>query len=106
MQSEFASPAWLRSTIEGGECIFLTDRTRYSESHRAHTFENRGVIVGSSSSSDRYMVACFPTARIRLAPCEVCGEPNALLLGPDAATVLYSGDDYDAAVAAYNEWFL
>jgi hypothetical protein len=102
---DFSSPAWLRSTIEGGECIFLTDRTRYSEVHRAHTFQNRGLIVGEASPADRYLVACFPASQLTLTACEVCGEPNALLLGTGAAAVLYSGEDYDAAVAAYDEWF-
>jgi hypothetical protein len=99
------SPAWVRSTIEGDQCIFLSDRTLYSETHRAHSFRNRGLVIGETSPDDRYFVACLAVAGVTINPCEVCDEPAALIKGPGAAVVLYSGNDYEAAVAAYDDWF-
>jgi len=77
----------------------------YTETHRAHTFRNRGVVVGETSPADRYFVACLAVAGTTLEPCEVCGEPASLIRGSVAAIVLYSGNDYEAAVAAYQDWF-
>jgi hypothetical protein len=100
-----SSPAWVRSAIESGQCVFLSDRTRYSEIHLAHAFRNRGVIVGEASLEDRYLVACLAVADASMHPCEVCGEPSSLIRGPNAAVILYSGNDFEEALAAYEDWF-
>lgn len=98
-------PAWLRFGVEGSEGIFLSDRTVWSEEHRRHTWANRGTIVGTDERVDRYLVAAFPLATTELTACEVCGEPNALILGNGVAHVLYTGDELEIAERIFGDAF-
>ena len=98
--------AWLRFGIEGSEGIFLSDRSAWSAQHREHTWTNRGTIVGVDDRSDRYLVAAFPLATTELMPCEICGEPNALILGSGVGHVLYTGPELEIAERIFAEAFL
>jgi hypothetical protein len=55
--------------------------------------------------SNRYLVAAFPLATTQLHDCEVCGEPNALLVGAGMSHVLYSGPELEIAERIYAEAF-
>lgn len=98
--------AWLRFGVEGTEGIFLSDRAAWTAEHREHTWANRGTVVGADDRSGRYLVAAFPMATTDLKACEVCGEPNALILGTGVGHVLYSGDELEIAERIYGDAFL
>lgn len=95
--------AWIRFATDGPEGIFLSDRAAWSQRHREHTWSNRGAVVGEDDRSGRYLVAAFPLASTELRPCEVCGEPNALLIGAGFSHVLYSGDVLEVAERIFDE---
>jgi hypothetical protein len=97
--------AWLRFGIDGPDAIFLSDRARWSAAHREHSWKNRGVIVGSDDWSERYLVAAFPWSTTELVPCEVCGEPNALIVGDGVGNILYIGGDLIEAERVFDEAF-
>ena len=97
--------AWLRFGIEGSEGIFLSDRAAWSAEHRQHAWTNRGTIVGFDDRTDRYLVAAFPMATTELRPCEICGEPNALILGAGVGHVLYTGAELEVAERIFAEAF-
>jgi hypothetical protein len=98
-------PAWLRFGIDGEEGIFLSDRSLWSARHREHSWNNRGSIVGIDEWSERYLVAAFHLARAELRPCEVCGEPDALIMGSGTGSILYTGDNLEIAERIFNEAF-
>jgi hypothetical protein len=98
-------PAWLRFGIDGLEGIFLSDRAAWSARHREHSWQNRGIVVGFEDWSDRYIVAAFPLASTELRPCEICGEPNALLIGSGVSSILYAGGDLVEAERVFDEAF-
>jgi hypothetical protein len=97
--------AWLRFGVDGPDAIFLSDRWAWSERHRRHTWYNRGTIVGSDDRSQRYLVACVPLETTELRPCEICDEPNALIVGDGVGNILYTGPDLEAAERAFEEAF-
>ena len=97
--------AWIRFGIDGSEGIFLSDRAAWSVEHRQHAWSNRGTIVGSDDQTDRYRVVAFPLATTELKPCEVCGEPNALILGAGVGHVLYTGAELEVAERIFAEAF-
>jgi hypothetical protein len=97
--------AWLRFGIDGPDAIFLTDRTLWSAEHRDHTWENRRTIGVHEDAGGRFVVAAFPLAGSELRPCEVCGEPNALIVGPGMGNVLYTGNDLSEAERAFDDAF-
>ena len=97
--------AWLRFGVDGPDGIFLSDRAAWSERHRRHTWFNRGAIVGSDDRSDRYLVAAFPLASTELRPCEICEEPDALLVGGGASNILYTGNSLEEAEHIFDEAF-
>ena len=97
--------AWLRFGTDGPEGIFLSDRAAWSAANREHTWRNRGTIVGSDDWTERYLVAAFPLATTEFKPCEVCGEPNALVIGTGVGNILYSGDDLAEAERVFEEAF-
>jgi hypothetical protein len=97
--------AWLRFGVDGPDGIFLSDRSRWSMEHREHTWKNRGTIAGSDDRTDRYLVASFPIATADLRPCEVCGEPNALIIGTGPGNILYTGDILEQAERIFEEAF-
>ncbi len=106
MDEETPKPAaWLRFGIDGTEGIFLSDRAAWSTRHREHTWASRGSIVGSDDLSNRYLVAAFPLDSTELRSCEVCGEPNALLIGAGMSHVLYSGPELEIAERIFTEAF-
>jgi hypothetical protein len=98
-------PAWLRFGIDGLEGIFLSDRAAWSARHREHSWQNRGIVVRFEDWSDRYIVAAFPLASTELRPCEICGEPNALLIGSGVSSILYAGGDLVEAERVFDEAF-
>ena len=83
----------------------MSDRAVWSPAHREHTWSNRGAIVGSDDWTERYLVAAFPWATTELRPCEVCGEPNALIIGSGASNILYAGNDLAEAERVFEEAF-
>ena len=95
--------AWLRFVVDGSEGIFLSDRHAWSDRHREHSWANRGTIVGFDDRTDRYLVAAFPLATTELRPCEVCGEPNALIIGAGVGHVLYTGSELEVAERIFGE---
>jgi len=97
--------AWLRFGVDGEEGIFLSDRAAWSDKHREHTWSNRGPIVGFDDLSNRYLVAAFPLETTELRPCEVCGEPNAILIGAGTSHVLYAGPELEIAERIFAEAF-
>ncbi|MGE0059788.1 MAG: hypothetical protein AB7T32_17545 [Dehalococcoidia bacterium] len=97
--------AWLRFGVDGPEAIFLSDRTAWSARHREHTWSSRGSIVGSDELSNRYLVAAIPLDTTELRTCDVCGEPNALLVGAGMSHVLYSGPELEIAERIFAEAF-
>jgi hypothetical protein len=97
--------AWLRFGVDGAEGIFLSDRAAWSAKHREHAWANRGPIVGEDDRSDRYLVAAFPLEKTELRSCEVCGEPNALLIGAGTSHVLYTGPVLEIAERIFAEAF-
>jgi hypothetical protein len=97
--------AWLRFDVDGPEGIFLSDRNAWSETHRRHSWANRGTIVGRDDWTYRYLVAAFPLATTELGPCEVCGEPNALIIGAGVGQVLYAGSELEVAERIFEEAF-
>jgi hypothetical protein len=97
--------AWLRFGVDGPDGIFLSDRAAWSERHRRHSWMNRGTIVGSDDWNERYVVAAFPMATTELVPCEVCGEPNALIVGAGVGNILYTGGDLSEAERIFEEAF-
>ena len=106
MDAETPRPAaWLRFGIDGSEGIFLSDRAAWSAKHREHAWSNRGPIVGFDDRSNRYLVAAFPLETTELRPCEVCGEPQALLIGEGASHVLYTGAELEVAERIFAEAF-
>lgn len=106
MDEETPKPAaWLRFGIDGAEGVFLSDRFAWSARHREHAWSNRGSIVGSDDRVDRYLVAAFPLETTELRPCEVCGEPNALLVGAGVSHVLYAGPELEIAERIFAEAF-
>lgn len=106
MDAETPKPAaWLRFGVDGPDGIFLSDRAAWSEKHRRHAWFNRGMIVGSDGDSDRYRVASFPLATTELRPCEICEEPNALILGSGVGNILYTGPDLAEAERVFEEAF-
>jgi len=98
-------PAWLRFGVDGPEGIYLSDRAAWSARHREHTWTNRGTVVGHDYWSDRYLVAAFPLATTDLRPCEICGEPNALIIGSGRGSILYTGGDLAEAERIFHEAF-
>lgn len=50
-------------------------------------------------------MAAFPLESTELRPCEVCGEPNALLIGAGSSHVLYSGAELEIAERIFGEAF-
>jgi len=106
MDEETPRPsAWLRFGIDGPEGIFLSDRFAWSTRHREHTWLNRGILVGVDDWSNRYLVGTFPLATTELRPCEVCGEPNAILIGSGNGSILYTGGDLPEAERVFDEAF-
>ena len=106
MDAEAPKPeAWLRFGVDGPDGIFLSDRAVWSATHSEHAWKNRGTIVGSDDRTDRYLVAAFPLASTELRPCEVCGEPNALIIGDGASNILYTGGDLAEAERIFEEAF-
>lgn len=106
MDEETPKPAaWLRFGIDGLEGIFLSDRSAWSARHREHVWLNRGVVVGFDDWSNRYLVAAFPLASTELRPCEICGEPNAILIGSGVSNILYAGGDLTEAERVFDEAF-
>ena len=104
MDEETPRPAaWLRFGIDGSEGIFLSDRGAWSVEHRQHAWANRGTIVGSDERTERYLVAAFPMATTELTACEVCGEPNALIIGDGVGHVLYTGAELEVAERIFSE---
>jgi hypothetical protein len=97
--------AWLRFGVDGQEGIFLSDRAAWSQRHREHSWQNRGTIVGSDDWAERYVVAAFPLASTELRPCEVCGEPDALIVGSGVGNILYTGSDLAEAERVFEEAF-
>lgn len=97
--------AWLKFGVEGSEGIFLSDRRAWSSEHRQHTWSNRGTIVGVDDLNNRYLVAAFPLATTDLRPCEVCGEPDALILGTGVGHVLYTGPELEIAERIFADAF-
>jgi len=97
--------AWLRFGVDGTEGIYLSDRHEWSDTHRGHGWTNRGTIVGWEDRADRYLVAAFPLATTELRPCEVCGEPNALILGDGVGHILYSGSELEVAERIFEDAF-
>ena len=107
MDANIRKPAaWLRFGIDGPEGIFLSDRAVWSARHREHSWQNRGAVVGTDDWAERYVVAAFPLASTELTACEICGEPDALIVGSGAANVLYTGSDLAEAEHAFEEAFL
>jgi hypothetical protein len=106
MDEETPKPAaWLRFGVDGEEAIFLSDRLLWSARHREHTWSNRGSIVGADNWGERYLVAAFPLATTNLRACEVCGEPDALLIGAGVSHVLYTGAELEIAERIFAEAF-
>ena len=106
MDEESPKPAaWLRFGVDGPDGIFLSDRAVWSARHNSHAWKNRGTIVGSDDRTDRYLVAAFPMATTVLRPCEICDEPNALIIGAGAGNILYTGDDLAEAERVFEEAF-
>lgn len=97
--------AWLKLGVDGDEGIYLSDRHAWSKEHREHAWANRGTILGFDDRVDRYLVAAFPLATTEMRPCEVCGEPNALILGSGSAHVLYTGPELEIAERIFDEAF-
>ena len=97
--------AWIRFGIDGDEGIFLSDRGAWSAKHREHSWSNRGSIVGSDDRFERYLVAAFPYETTELRACEVCGEPDALLVGAGVSHVLYAGPELEIAERIFDEAF-
>lgn len=95
--------AWLRFGVDGAEGIFLSDRHAWSDRHREHSWTNRGSIVGFDDWTDRYLVAAFPLATTELMPCEVCGEPDALIVGTGNGHVLYTGSELEVAERIFGD---
>jgi hypothetical protein len=98
-------PAWLRFGVDGPEGIFLSDRAAWSPRHRAHSWQNRGTVVGFDDWSERYLVAAFPMATTDLRECEICGEPNALIIGSGRSNILYTGGDLTEAERIFEDAF-
>jgi hypothetical protein len=106
MDENTAKPvAWVRFSVDGDEGIFLSDRFAWSARHREHTWSNRGSIVGADDWRQRYLVAAFPLAASSFRDCEVCGEPNALLIGSGDSHVLYTGPELEIAERIFAEAF-
>jgi hypothetical protein len=106
MDAESPKPrAWLRFGVDGPEGIYLSDRGAWSSRHREHSWQNRGTVVGVDDWSERYLVAAFPLATTELRPCEICGEPDALIIGHGAGNILYTGGDLAEAERAFEEAF-
>ena len=97
--------AWLRFGVDGAEGVFLSDRGAWSEKHREHLWDNRGTLAGIDDWRNRYMVAAFPLATTELRACEICGEPNALIIGKGIPNVLYSGSELEHAERAFDQAF-
>ena len=97
-------PAWLRFGVDGPDGIFLSDRALWSPRHREHGWQNQGT-VGIDDWTERYLVAAFPLASTELRPCEVCGEPNALIVGAGVGNIIYVGDDLTEAERLYEDAF-
>jgi hypothetical protein len=97
--------AWLRFGVDGPEGIFLSDRAAWSPEHRQHSWQHRGTVVGIDDWSERFVVAAFPMATTELKPCEICGEPDALIFGSGRVSVLYAGVDLEEAERVFDEAF-
>ena len=98
-------PAWLRFGVDGAEGIFLSDRAAWSLDHRRHSWQNRGTVIGLDDWGERYVVAAFPMPTTELRPCEICGEPDALIFGSGRVSVLYTGGDLAEAERVFDEAF-
>jgi hypothetical protein len=106
MDAQTPKPAaWLRFGIDGSEGIFLSDRAAWSAKHREHAWNNRGTVLGVDDRTERYLVAAFPLATTELLPCEVCGEPNALIYGDGVGHVLYTGAELEVAERIFADAF-